>query len=275
MVGLWPLRRSGLVAWSLAFYLLSLLPQMASDASERALYSPALAASILLAILASEVPFLARRVWPDRPPAPRPTRATGWAVLFAVLVPGILLSSLYPLVWQPSFERLDRDALTAVPHIERENPSHVLMLNTPGWLHGMYMPALIEHQIGYQVDVRVLSFMNGVVSLVRLNETDFLVRMDRDGWLTNPMAGMLRPPGPPRQGTVFEQDLLSATLEEMTPGGGDVAAVRFQMDLAVGDPALLFLSWNGEAFIPIDVASLPTNEEIVLADTSDVWASMW
>jgi hypothetical protein len=275
MVGLWPLRRSGLVAWSIAFYLLSLLPQMASDASERALYSPAVAASILLAILAAEVPFLARRVWPDRPRAPRWTCATGWAVLFAVLVPGILLSCLYPFVWQPSFERLDRDALTAVHHIERETPAHVLLLNTPGWLHGMYMPALIEHQIGYQVDVRVLSSMNAVVSLVRLNETDLLVRADRDGWLTNPLAGMLRPPGPPERGAVFKQDLLSATLEEMTPGGGDVAAVRFHMDLAVGDPALLFLSWNGEAFSPVEVASLPQGEEIVLADTSDVWASMW
>jgi hypothetical protein len=275
IVGLWPLRKSGLVAWSIAFYLLSLLPQMASDASERALYSPAVAASILLAIVAAEVPFLARRIWPDRPRAPRWTRATGWAILFAVLVPGVLLSCLYPFVWQPSFERLDRDALTAVHHIERQTPAHVLLLNTPGWLHGMYMPALIEHQIGYRVDVRVLSSMNAVVSLIRLNETDFLVRADRDGWLTNPMAAMLRPPGPPERGTVFEQDLFSATLEEMTRGGGDVAAVRFQMDLAVADPSLLFLSWNGEAFSPVDVASLPRGEEIVLADTSDVWASMW
>lgn len=275
VAALWPLRGSRLVAWSLAFYLLSLLPQMASDASERALYSPAVAASILLAILAAEVPFLARRVWPDRPLAPRFTRAIGWAILLVVLAPGALLSLLYPFVWLPSFERLDRDALTAVHHIERENPAHVLMLNTPGWLHCIYMPAIIEHQAGRQIDVRVLSSMNAVVSLVRLNETDFLVRADRDGWLTNPMAGMLRPPGPPEQGTVFERDLLTATLEEMTPGRGDVAAVRFHMHLPVGDPSLLFLSWNGEAFSPIEVASLPANEQIVLADTSDVWASMW
>ena len=86
---------------------------------------------------------------------------------------------------------------------------------------------------------------------------------------------MLRPPGPPRQGRVFEQDLLTATLEEMTRSGGDVAAVRFHMRMPLGDPSLLFLTWDGEAFRPLEVASLPTNEQIVLADTSDVWTSMW
>ena len=74
---------------------------------------------------------------------------------------------------------------------------------------------------------------------------------------------------------VFERDILTGTLEEMTRGGGDVAAVRFHMHLPLGDPSLLFLTWDGEAFRPLDVASLPTNEPIVLADTSDVWASMW
>jgi hypothetical protein len=272
---LWPLRKSGLVVWAMALYILALLPQMASDASERALYFPAVAASILLAVLAAEVGFLARRIWPDRPPAPRFTRIVGWGVLLVVLVPGALLSMVYPFVWQSSFSRLDRDALTAVPHIERQDPAHVVLLNGPSWLHGLYLPAILEHQVGRRVDVQVLSSMNGVVSLVRLTDTDFMVRADRAGWLTNPMASMLRPPGRPRQGRVFERDLLTATLSEMTRRQTDVAAVRFHIRVPLEDPSLLFLTWDGESFRPLDVAALPADEEIVLADTSDIWATMW
>jgi hypothetical protein len=251
------------------------LPQMATDASERALYFPAVPASILLAVLAAQVGALARRVWPDRPPAPRVTRAVGWAVVLIVLVPGALLSLAYPYVWQSSFSRLDRDARTAVAHIERHDPAHVVLLNGPSWFHGLYLPSILEHQLGRRLDVQVLSSMNGIVSLVRLTDADFLVRADRGGWLTNPMARMLRPPGPPRHGRVYERNLFTATLDEMTRGQGDVAAVRFHMRMPLNDPALLFLYWNGESFRPLEFASLPAHEEMVLADTSDVWAGMW
>ena len=274
IAALWPLRTSGLVLWAMALYLLALLPQMASDASERALYFPAVGASILLAIGVAQAPALARRVWPDRPPAPRFPRAFARFAVVAVLIPGALLSLMYPFVWLSSFRALDQDALTAVPHIEARDPDHVLLLNGPSWFHTLYLPSILEHQLGRRVDVQVLSSMNGVVSVARSNVTEFVVRADRGGWLTNPIARMLRPPGP-RQGRAFERPLFTATLAEMTRSGADVRAVRFVLEVPIADPSLLFLSWDGAAFRPLDLASLPAGQEIILADTSDVWASMW
>jgi len=243
LAALRPLRRSGLVLWAMALYILALLPQMATDASERALYFPAVAASIVLAILLVQIGFIARRLAPDRPPAPRLARIAGWC-------------------------------LTTLPYIEERDPGHVLILNTPGCFHTFYLQPAIEYGLGYPVDVHVLSSMNGVLSVERLDETDFVLHADRPGWLTNPFAAVLRSPGPARQGKVYEEDLFTATLLTMTRDRRDVRAVRFHVRMPLSDPSLLVLMWDGEAFRPLDLTSMPAGEKVKLADTSDVWASM-
>ena len=80
--------------------------------------------------------------------------------------------------------------------------------------------------------------------------------------------------GSDRRNGYYERDLLTATVVEKTADGRDLLAVRFRLDRPLGDPDLLFLRWDGEAFRPIDLAALPTGERVELADTSDVWASM-
>jgi len=40
------------------------------------------------------------------------------------------------------------------------------------------------------------------------------------------------------------------------------------------DTRLLAVSWNGSAFVSLDLAAMTPGERLVLADTSDVWASM-
>lgn len=274
LAALRPLRRSGLVLWAMALYILALLPQMATDASERALYFPAVAASIVLAILLVQIGFVARRLAPDRAPAPRLTRVAGWWVLVCVLVPGALLSAGYPFVYLRSLNRPSADALAALPYIEERDPAHVLILNTPGCFHTFYLQPAIEYGLGYPVDVHVLSSMNGVLSVERLDERDFVLHADRPGWLTNPFAAVLRSPGPPRQGKVFEEDLFTATLLTMSRDRRDVSAVRFHVRMPLSDPSLLVLMWDGEAFRPLDLTSMPAGEKVRLADTSDVWASM-
>ena len=161
---LWPLRASGLLLWAGAFYLLALLPQMSAGASERALYFPAVAASILLALLLARIGFVARRLAPEESPAARPTRVGGWLALVVVLVPGVLLSAAMPFAYLPSFQKLAEDAITAVPHIAERQPKHVVILNTPGSMHCFYMQPTLEHRVGRQLDVRVLSSMNGIMS---------------------------------------------------------------------------------------------------------------
>jgi hypothetical protein len=51
--------------------------------------------------------------------------------------------------------------------------------------------------------------------------------------------------------------------------------VRFDLDRPLDDRSVLILHWDGEAFRPLEVESLPVGRSVTLADTSDVWASLW
>ena len=123
--------------------------------------------------------------------------------------------------------------------------------------------------------MRVLSSINAVVSVERVDERSFVVRSDRSGWLTNMFAGMLRSRGRPRPDRVFERGIMTASFVEMTKSGRAILAVRFDLDHPLDDPRTLFLQWDGDTFRPIDLAALPVGHSVTLADTSDVWASTW
>ncbi len=194
-------------------------------------------------------------------------------MLVAVLAPGIVLSAAMPYFYLPSLEKLPRQVTTAVPHVEQSGAGHVLLLNTPGMAHTFYPPAILRYHAG-DLDARVLSSLNGVVSVERTDERSFVIRADRKGWLTNFFAAIFRAAGSPGIREVYERDLLTATVVEKTNSGRDLLAVRFRLDRPLGDPDLLFLQWDGEAFRPMDLAALPLGESVTLADTSDVWASM-
>jgi len=273
--GLWYLRRSRVAGWALTVYILALLPQMSAGASERALYFPSIGASILLALFLVQIGPIARRTTPTARRAPALTRIVGWAVLLGILLPGAFLSATMPFMYLPSFERPNKDAASIVSYVERRAPDYVLVLNTPGLFHTFYIPPIVEYLAGRSVDVRVLSSMNGIVSAQRINEKSFVLRVDRKGWLTNFFADMLRSSAPLRRGKVYHKGILTATLLELTPTGRDVLAVRFDLNRPLNSPDILLVQWDGEIFRPIDLATLPPGQVVTLADSSDVWASMW
>ena len=61
----------------------------------------------------------------------------------------------------------------------------------------------------------------------------------------------------------------------MTKSGRDVLAVRFDFKESLEYEGFLFLRWDGENFIPLDIASLKIGEKTELADTSDLWKAMY
>jgi hypothetical protein len=180
-----------------------------------------------------------------------------------------------PLVYAPAFAKPNAEAVMILPHMAERDPDHVIVLNTSGPMHTVYLTPVIDYHAGQPVDVRVLSSMNGVMNVERVDDRSFILRADRAGWLTNFFAGMLRSPKPPGPGRVYERSLFTAKLVEMTPDGRDVLAVRFDMDRALDDRSILFMQWDGETFRPIDLTALAVGEVVTLADTSDIWGSMW
>jgi hypothetical protein len=269
-----PAIRRPIVVWAMLVYFLVLLPQMGTDASERGLYVPFVAASILLAIPLVQIKPFAKRLKDKGFNAPVFTRIFGWYVLIGILITGLILSAFYPFYFAPSFSKPERDSLTAQSVIEKRNPDHVLVLNTSGPCLTFYMGGILEYHTGHQTDVRILSACNAIMSLERTGYSSFIIHADRKGWISNIFARMFRTKPILKKGRIYKNNLFSATLLELTPDEKDVLAVRFEMETSLDDKSLLFLYWDGSQFQSIDIAALTDGEKIMLADTSDVWKSM-
>jgi Dolichyl-phosphate-mannose-protein mannosyltransferase len=269
---LWPHRRNALVRWAFIGWLVALLPQVATDASERALYLPFLMASVFLATLLSGLGRLAARMPQERRLAGRRHRIAAWLVLSSVLAPGVVMSAGMPFAMRASLSAPADHARTALPHVELREPEHILLLNTAGSFDTFYPAGVLTFDLRRSVDARPLSSCNAVMSVLRESNDAFILRADRAGWISNTFARIVRVKPALRRGKRYDNDLFSVELLELTPSGDDVLAARFTMKRPLDDPATLFLYWNGSAFAPLDLAAL--GEPKQLADTSDIWASM-
>ena len=114
-----------------------------------------------------------------------------------------------------------------------------------------------------------------MLNVERVDDRSFILRADRKGWLTNFFAAILRSPVRLKPGKVYTKGILKAEFVKLTADHRDVLAVKFEIDRPLSDPGVLMVYWDGESFLPIDLASLPIGQTHMLADTSDVWASMW
>lgn len=274
IAALWPLRGRAVVIWAMLVFIIALLPQLAADASERGMYFPYVGASFLLAVPLGSILPLAGRIISHVFPGPLWTRAFGWYVLVGVLIAGALLSALYPYSFAPGFTMLERETMTALPHMEERKPQHTIMLNTSGVMNTFYPPIIIEYHRRQPTDVRILCSCNAIVTIERTGDESFVIRSDRPGWLSNFFARALRVEPVLQQGRVYRNDLFSATLLRLTDDRLDTLAVRFDMHTSLSDDSILFLYWDRRAFRPIDLAALPVGERKQLADTSNVWASL-
>lgn len=259
---LWPHRRSGLALWALGSYLVALMPQLTTDASERGLYFPFIGAAILLGLILARL----------RSAGPWLHRLAAWAVLLGIAVPGAFMSLTMPYSMMGSFSALDDQIGTALPHLRERQPKETLVLNTSGMMVTFYVGGILESEIGKRVDLRLLSSCNAVVSLERTGEDSFTLRADRPGWLSNIFARAVRKEPRFAVGRRYDNPHFEATVLEVTADAADVLAVSFE--LKSFGPETLLLRWDGERFEPFDLAALPVGRSIVLADTSDVWASL-
>jgi hypothetical protein len=275
LFGLWSFRRGVAVLWALCAYIIALLPQLGADASERGLYLPMVFAAILLAVMAASIGPLARRIVPELPRQSRWTRVMGWVAVCVVLIPGTVLSAFMPWAYLPGLDKPEEDLRTALPYIEQYQPEHILILNTSSFMLTPYTYDVINYISESSQEVWLLSAANGIFSLERSGDSTFIIRMDRAGWLTNMFARIFRTKPNLKLGAKYETPIFTATLEKMTANGKDVLEVSFNLKEPLDYPGWLFLRWNGKAFEPLDISALKLNETVELANTSDLWKSMY
>lgn len=270
---LWPWRRHPLSWWAMGMYLLVMAPQLGTEASERALYFPMLFGGILLAQVAARVRFLARRTGaPER--TPLWTRLCGWWVLGGMVVLGLITSAVLPWSMRDSLSAPEREISTALPYVDDPGAQRILLLNTSGMFATYYPGDTLRYLLDRPVNLWVLSSAHGTWTLERGEGDRFVIRTDRPGWISNMFARVVRVDPELEPGAVYDEGIFTATLLELTDDHRDTLAVRFDLAHPIDDPDWLFLTWNGEAYVPLDLAALPPGERIPLVDNTDLWATM-
>ncbi len=264
-------RRDPLVLFAFTAWLLALVPQVAADASERGLYVPVFLLSPLLATLALGFPPLGRRF--GVPPAPLYGKAWGAYVTLGLLAPGLVLTPVMAPMMKASFEQGEREVRTALPHVRERAPREIVVLDTSGFGVALAPQSVFQFH-GVEQPVHVLSAANGAFVLERLDDRTLRLSVDRDGWLTNFFARLVRTEPVLREGVPIGRGAFTATIERRSPDGADARAVRFHFARPLSDPGWLFLRWDGATFVPLDVAALEPFVPFPLFDSSDVLAAM-
>jgi hypothetical protein len=272
-LGRW--KRFPAVMWALLVYLLALLPQVSADVSERGLYLAMVPASFLLACLASGTGFIAGRSNFQPVSHSRLRSFIGWAVCFFILFPGATGSAISPWVHLPFMDKPLAEIRTAMPHIERSGDDRVVLMNTSGYMHTLYTWDAVNFLSDHPREVWTLSSAGGVFTVERTGESKFVLSTDRSGWLNNFFARIIRVRSGFDTGQEYRTSRFTATILRLTPSGTDILSAQFEFDESLDMPGTLFLRWNGREFVPLDVASLPLAEAMVLADTPDPWAGLF
>jgi hypothetical protein len=254
---------------------MALLPQMAADASERALYFPMVPAAILLAVVTMTIKPVARRLRNIEPINFHWTRFMGWIAVMVVLIPGILFSGALPWSYMPSFSKTENELRTGLPHIEGGKPQHVVILNTSGFMNTIYTWDVLNYIADQPLDVWTLSSANGLFSMEKVSDSSFIIRTDRSGWLDNMFARLFRTRARLKEGRRYETPLFFATLIKLTKSKRDVIAVRFDFKKSLVNSEVFLLQWDGATFRPVNFSTIEIGQKIKLADTSDIWKSMF
>jgi hypothetical protein len=271
ITALLPFKNRPIAWWALLVYSGAMLPQICTDFSDRAMYLPMIPAGILLALLASSISLIAGKVKAGAALMSRWTRFVGWVLIITVLIPGIIMAATGPYAMMPGFDMQEREMLTAIPHLKQHNPEHVLLLNTSSFLNTFYTWDIINFYSDRIYDIWLLSSAHGVFYLEKTGDSSFVLSTDREGWLNNFFALLMRSEPRLEVGRVYNRELFTATILETTADRKDVLSVRFDLKYPLDYPGWLFLKWNGREFVLVDMSALAIGEKTLLAKTPDLW----
>jgi hypothetical protein len=273
--GLRPIVREPAVAFGVAMFVIALLPQLATLPSERLLYFPLVFGSYPVARLVLEAGPLARRLWPARAvELPLITRLCAWSLAFGMVLPGLILSAVYPTMFAKSLDQPKTELASAAAVLGGQAPARVVVLNTSGMFLTIYVADVLQQLAERRLRVHVLSSAHAAFSLERLTDHAFVLRADRKGWLSNMFALLVRTEPELLVGAVHPQHGFTATVLEITPDAEDVLAVRFDFHEPIDADSTLLLSWTGSRFVSLDYAAIEDGEIRPLADTSNIMQTM-
>jgi hypothetical protein len=251
-----PLHRLPAMRFALASFSVSLLPQLAVDASERQLYLPFAFAAIALSILLFQAPSLSTSGGIHMLHGWRARLVMAHAA-FHFAAGALVLSIAYAFSYPQSFA-LPEARVRQVLSIAAEG-DRIVLVNSPGPFFTFYAPDIMRFSGGPQV--RFLAGMSGRVWCKRDGRFIY-VKTDRPGWLTNMFARLARKSVHVEKGAVFRTQALTASILDVAQGDVRLARFEFHDNLE----GTVFIAFENGSFRRI----LSTDSDWILAgDTSD------
>ncbi|MBU2446344.1 MAG: glycosyltransferase family 39 protein [Bacteroidetes bacterium] len=254
-------------------FVLALLPQLSTDASERQLYFPLVPGSFLLSFLIFQIPPLKNKFLSDHPAGIKYFSSLfGYYLAFSSIILAMFLSFYYAQTYPKSFESVEDVVLDSKKYFENGNNDKIIYLNTTGPFATFYINDIIRYHLREYKDVHVLSSFNGKVWVKQITENSFALKTDSNGWLSNMFAKIVRVLPKIEVGKRYSNKLFAATIVQTTLDNEDALSVKFDFKISLNE--ILFIYYNGNEFKEFKFESSKMDTWQFLGDTSDIMKSM-
>jgi hypothetical protein len=247
---LYPFRGMRVLWFSLAAFVLGLLPGLATDPGERLLYLPSAYGMFLMAWALVQIRPLRRAFAPG---ARRGVRFLGtlWSLYLIVAAAALPVAFLfmYPSMWISGLRLPENTMLDSMPIIEKSGSAHVVYLNTNSSFNSFYLKDIYRYHRGEYIDLHLLSSYNGRFWARQESPNALSLRTDDRGWLSNMLARAVRVTNEVKVGDMYEKGLFRATVTNVHPEGDEALEVRFDFAVPLDDPSIVFLCYDGGEYV--------------------------
>jgi len=275
-VSVLPYRRYKILQFSFLLFLISLLPQFSTDASERQLYYPYVAGSFVISFLIFQLRFLKKKYSPDTPPRVKYLgTAFGIYLFVSSLALSFILSFYYPYSFKTSMGNPQEFVLKSKKITDAKNPSKIIYLNTSGPFITLYVNDVFRYYTGEYKDINILSGFNGEIWMKKLSDSSFILKTDSKGWLSNMFAKVLRSGPLVEKGRIFSREDFNAVVVKTTDDNDDVLEVLFDFKYNLTAPGVLILYYNGSEVKAWNFKSQEIDKWVLVGNTSDVMKSLF
>ncbi|MBM4175710.1 MAG: glycosyltransferase family 39 protein [Ignavibacteria bacterium] len=272
-VGLVKFWKEKVIHFCFLLFILALLPQLSTDASERQLYFPLVPGSFLLSFLIFQIPFLKKKFLKDHLSGIKYFNSIfGYYLAFTSIFLALYLSFYYAQTFPQSFKSIENVVINSKKFIANEKNDKIVYLNTTGQFPTFYINDIIRYHFKEYKDVHILSSFNGKIWVQQISENSFALKTNKSGWLSNMFAKIVRTLPKIEVGRKYANELFTATIVQTTLDHEDALWVKFDFNQFLDN--ILFIYYDGSEFHELKFDGTKMEVWQFLGDTSDIMKSM-
>jgi len=272
-VGLVKFWKEKVIHFCFLLFILALLPQLSTDASERQLYFPLVPGSFLLSFLIFQIPFLKKKFLKDHLSGIKYFNSIfGYYLAFTSIFLALYLSFYYAQTFPQSFKSIENVVINSKKFIANEKNDKIVYLNTTGQFPTFYINDIIRYHFKEYKDVHILSSFNGKIWVQQISENSFALKTNKSGWLSNMFAKIVRTLPKIEVGRKYANELFTATIVQTTLDHEHALWVKFDFNQFLDN--ILFIYYDGSEFHELKFDGTKMEVWQFLGDTSDIMKSM-